>query len=98
MNVGIDFDGTMMRSSRIQEWECDMWGNIIRSFLTGGYAVRVVTMRTADMEPGLVEGFLSNAGVEIPIIYCGQTMKHKACLDAGVHIDIWIDDMPELIR
>lgn len=104
MNIAIDYDGTMKRSSQFDLHECDMWGDIINAFILAGHRPHIVTMRLgSDEDVREIERFLSLAGVAdleiaVPIIFCGEKgLKRAVCKEQGISIDVWIDDMPDMI-
>lgn len=84
-NFGLDYDGTFDRDP----W---LWRQFVAMAQARGHMVFVTTYRDswecADIAANL-------PGVEI--LSSGGKPKRKFCDDAGVTIDVWIDDMPELI-
>lgn len=84
-NFGLDYDDTFDRDP----W---LWRQFVTSAIARGHLVFVTTYRDAFE----CEDIAANLpGVEI--IATGGNPKRKFCEDAGVTIDVWIDDMPELI-
>lgn len=86
MNIGLDFDDTFTEDP-------ELWRQFVASCSARGHLVFVTTARfsnnLADIERALpgIEVIASNGG-----------MKGVAAKAAGVTIDVWIDDMPELVR
>ena len=87
MTIAIDFDQTWTEDPKL-------W----RAFYTfarnvRGHNIIIATGRKAhssDMDRyGLIK--------EIPVVYCGDTPKRRACLAAGYKVDVWIDDTPAMV-
>ena len=85
MNIGLDFDGTA-------DQDPELWRQFIHLCQSRGHRVFVTTARfennIKDIEAAL-------PGVEI--IPSNGKPKKMACDAADLSIDIWIDDMPQII-
>lgn len=83
---GLDYDGTFTADP-------DLWRQFISSATARGHAVVCVTARRTppdfSREPRLPDC--------VPVVCAGQTYKQHAAAKAGYPVNIWIDDMPELI-
>lgn len=86
MNIAIDYDDTYTLSP-------DVWNQIIDILLKQNNNVYCVTKRYKDNAKDIVEAF---ANTNIPIIYAIKS-KLEAVSDAGIKIDVWIDDKPQSI-
>jgi len=86
MNIAIDFDDTYTLNPNV-------WNQIIDILLKQNNNVYCVTKRYKDNAKDIVEAF---ANTNIPIIYAVKS-KLEAVSDAGIKIDVWIDDKPQSI-
>jgi len=78
MKIAIDYDLTYD-----QDPEC--WDKVICILEAAGHKVYMVTGRGESNKPPVTH---------IPVIVCSEQAKVKACIEAGVEIDVWIDDDP----
>lgn len=85
-NFGLDFDGTA-------ESDVELWRIFIDAAIKRGHCVFITTARMADDLEEVEKAF---PGVEI--IPSNGLHKLPACEAVGVNIDVWIDDMPEIIK
>lgn len=85
-NFGLDFDGT-------GESDVVLWRIFIDAAIKRGHQVFITTARRSNDLAEVEEAF---PGVEI--IASNGMHKMPACEAAGVNIDVWIDDMPEIIK
>jgi hypothetical protein len=100
MNIALDYDGTMKRSSQYDITECKMWGDVIAAFKHVGHTVYIVTMRCGSTEDATEIAKFLNLGrcSHVDVIFCGEKgLKRAVCKEQGINIDIWIDDMPDMI-
>lgn len=97
MNVGIDFDGTLKRSSEVCPNEVAMWRKIIGAFRDAGHTCYITTARGGDWQNEDLRGYQDTLDLGLPVIYSDRSPKREACSKAGVQIDVWIDDMPGAI-
>tara|TARA_Y100000033_G_C2737453_1_gene106637 strand:+ start:779 stop:1090 length:312 start_codon:yes stop_codon:yes gene_type:complete len=86
MNIAIDYDDTYTLSP-------DVWNQIIDILLKQNNNVYCVTKRYAENAEDIVKTF---ANKSVPIIYAVKS-KLEAVSEAGIKIDIWIDDKPQSI-
>lgn len=101
MRVGIDYDGTLKCSFAHDAQECAMWASIITAFQSAGHSVVICTNRTgSEADRQDIDRFLHIAGkVGTPVIFAGERgYKSDVCKEDGYPVDLWIDDMPEMIR
>ena len=82
MNIALDYDGTYNRDLKL-------WDEFIFNAVNRGHDIRIVTFRHADFP---IE---DNPG--IPVLYTNGKPKREYCVEVDFFVDIWIDDMPELI-
>lgn len=85
LNIGLDYDDTFTQDP-------GLWRAFVGIAKERGHCVYVTTARhasdIADIEMNL-------PGIEV--IPSGGKCKNPAAQAAGVSIDIWIDDMPQII-
>jgi hydroxymethylpyrimidine pyrophosphatase-like HAD family hydrolase len=88
MRIGIDYDGT---------WTEDpgFWNQVVRIGQNRGHRFVMVTARSRGSDD-MLRGDLP---ADLPIVYtAGRELKQKAALQAGHHVDTWIDGMPGTIQ
>ena len=88
MIVAIDYDNTYTAAP-------ELWNQVIKLFQDANHIVICVTGRTED--PILSEPVLYSVGKLVPVIFAGSLWKREAALKRGYKVDIWIDDMPEMV-
>lgn len=91
--IALDFDRTFTA-------DIDMWRYLIWLFVYRGHKVYLVTGRHDTPEnKALVYETVGEAWVVLlkDCVFCNHQPKRDVCLAAGIVIDIWIDDLPELI-
>lgn len=82
MNIGIDFDDTITRDK-------PLWKSFISAALTRGHKVYIVTWRDEAWGNEVVAEF----GSLVTGVYCtAMKAKEAFMFDAGIIIDVWIDD------
>jgi hypothetical protein len=86
MNIGLDYDGTITADP-------DMWRMLIPIMHISGHNVYIVTMR--EPKDQIDEVFYQL--VNTKVYYTSYRAKRQYMLEKGLHIDIWIDDCPELV-
>lgn len=86
MNIAIDYDDTYTLNP-------NLWNQIIEIFMKQNNNVYCVTKRYEDNAEDIVEAF---ANINVPIIYAIKS-KLEAVSEAGIKIDVWIDDKPQSI-
>ncbi|HET8687811.1 MAG TPA: HAD family hydrolase [Methanosarcina sp.] len=89
LNIGLDFDGTVTADP-------ELWLKIVKLFRDRGHKVYVVTYRYPHPEKNKDMDFLRGHVDNIFFTSYTQKRKHMS-VSEGIYIDIWIDDMPELI-
>lgn len=88
MILAIDYDSTYTLDS-------NFWDHIISLFLERGHTVICVTGRSKD---GVMDQpVLNSIGKLVPVIFAGPDWKRDATLKRGYKVDVWVDDMPEMI-
>jgi hypothetical protein len=82
VNIAIDYDNTFTLDP-------PFWRGFIMRAVMAGHKVLCVTMRHDSMP---VEHEMS-----VPVHYTGHKAKRPFMEAQGIHIDVWIDDMPEFV-
>lgn len=87
MNISLDFDGTYTRDP-------DAWDQFIDLMQSQGHNVYLVTMRYRS-EANVVYERLQK---RVDGIFCtGRRAKRSFMYEAGIDINVWIDDEPSFI-
>ena len=86
MIVAIDYDGTYAAAP-------ELFNEIIKLFQDNGHTVICVTARPEVMG----QSILDSIGKLIPVVFAGSEWKREAAKQRGYKVDVWIDDMPEMI-
>lgn len=86
MIFGLDYDGTFTADP-------DLWRRFIADAQRCGHSVVCVTGRKAlpdySREPRLPDS--------VPVVLAGDQWKRHAAAKAGFAVNVWIDDMPEMV-
>lgn len=90
MIVSIDFDGT---------WTEDpvAWRAFAKMLVRRGHTVIVTTNR--DDIPGFSNEVYETVGTSAvkEVIFAGAKPKRQAARERGYKVDVWVDDMPEMV-
>lgn len=87
MRIALDYDDTYTRDPI-------MWDVFIDYAIERGHDIRIVTFRSESMNNADIEWTI---GDRIPVIYTGGQRKRVCCYAQGFMVQVWIDDMPEII-
>lgn len=92
LNIALDFDGTFDRDPHL-------WGGLIENARYGGHQVFIVTGREGtDEDRETIAEVLGRAGVDkATVLFVNRRSKLDFMREAGIRIDIWIDDDPETL-
>jgi hypothetical protein len=92
MNISIDFDDTYTRDPQL-------WNEFVCSAHAKGHTVYCVTARGMHYSDEVTEVTDSIGKFVSPhnCIFTDGKPKRQFCLDIGIVIHVWIDDMPEAI-
>lgn len=86
MIIAIDYDNTYAADP-------NTFNKIIEVFQVAGHTVICVTGRSDNMG----ESVKNSIGKLIPVVFAGLLYKREAALKHGYKVDVWIDDMPEMV-
>lgn len=84
----IDYDGTISAHP-------ELFKKFIMDIFQSGNLAVIVTMRYDDSSEHIPSHHLPS--MPVPILYTGRRAKQSFCEDAGMKIDIWVDDKPHWI-
>lgn len=82
---GLDYDNTAGD-------DIDLWRLFVSEAQKRGHIVFIVTARFDNNIADIAAAF-----PELDVIATGGKPKREFCMGQGVEIDVWIDDMPEII-
>jgi hypothetical protein len=88
--VNIDYDGTFAESP-------SMWSDVICCLASSGAKVVCISNRVDNEENRMLLRSHLPDSVEV-VICCGALPKANAACDAGLNVDVWIDDNPTRIK
>lgn len=83
MLIGMDYDETWTR-------DVEFWAQVVALGRLRGHRFVCVTSRRDP--PGIDE-----PAIPMPVVCADIEMKRKAATKAGYLVDVWIDDIPEMI-
>jgi hypothetical protein len=86
MIIALDWDQTFTLDK-------EFWLEFVQNCILKGHDVRIVTMRSPEME----DNELKEIRKLIPVIYTSTEQKREYCVSIGWFPQIWIDDSPEFI-
>ena len=84
MNLSLDYDNTYTRDPKF-------WNDFITIAKMNGHNVYCVTMRYLEEGHDVVNDLKDRVD---GIYFTSRMAKEKFMYDAGISIDVWIDDMP----
>lgn len=88
MIISVDYDQTYSSDP-------EAFNLIIKLFQNWGHTVICTTGR-GGLSPSDDE-VRNSIGKLVPVVFAGKEWKRDAALAAGYSVDIWIDDMPEMV-
>lgn len=87
MRIALDYDDTFTRDPTL-------WMGFLTMARARKHDVRIVTFRNAK---GNNDDILNSFKGLVPVLYTGGVRKRQYCYEQGFMVDVWIDDMPEII-
>jgi len=93
MTVSIDFDRTFSADPAL-------WGEFARKAVADGNTVVMVSRRpdTADNRQTVTDTLGEYADAFSQVLLVGERLKDEAAKEAGVEVDVWVDDSPQFVR
>lgn len=88
MIIAIDYDNTYTGDPIT-------FNGIIDLFKAAGHTVVCVTGRDANSV--MAEPVVNSIGKLVPIVFAGKEWKRDAAIKRGYNVNIWIDDIPEMV-
>lgn len=89
MLIAVDFDGVLGARPAL-------WRDVIARMLQDGCRVVVVTLRHPE-RCDVVQAALEHLAERVPVIGTDGAPKLSTTQQAGLAVDVWIDDRPECI-
>ena len=89
MNLSLDFDDTYTRDP-------SFWNEFIRNANDRGHTVYVVTARTPEQGAEVLNSVGKIVGKDL-CFFTSMQGKRKFMQANKIRIDVWIDDMPDMI-
>ena len=89
MIISVDFDDTYTKDPAT-------WNKVIKLFQDAGHTVICVTLRPSIMGQQVLETIGKVIG-EDKCIFAGGVWKSIAAENHGFKVDVWIDDLPNMI-
>lgn len=86
MIIAVDYDSTYSADP-------ETFNKVIEVFKSAGHTVICVTARPETMG----QSVLDSIGKLVPVIFAGTEWKRKAAEKRGYKVNVWIDDMPEMV-
>jgi hypothetical protein len=87
MIIAIDYDNTYSADP-------ETFNKVITIFKEAGHTVICVTGRDGGLMGDPVR---ASIGKLVPIVFAGSAWKEDAAEEKGYIVNVWIDDMPEMI-
>lgn len=88
LTIAVDYDGTYSADP-------DTFNKMIALFLAAGHTVICVTGRSDD---GVMDvPVRASIGKLVPCVFAGKEWKADAAKAAGYNVNIWMDDIPNMI-
>ena len=93
MTLSIDFDRTFAADPAL-------WGEFARKAVADGNTVVMVSRRPDtpenQQEVGETLGDYREAFAQVLLV--GERLKDEAAREAGIEVDVWVDDSPQFVR
>ena len=93
MTLSIDFDRTFAADPQL-------WGEFARKAVADGNAVVMVSRRpdTEEDRQTVTDKLGDYADAFSQVLLVGDRMKDEAAREAGIDVDVWVDDSPQFIK
>jgi HK97 family phage portal protein len=91
MTISIDFDRTFAADPRL-------WGEFARQSAAAGNTVVMVSRRPEDDRDAVTEALGDYREAFAQVLLVGDRLKDEAAREAGIEVDVWVDDSPQFIR
>lgn len=86
MIIAVDYDNTYSADP-------ETFDQVIKVFQAAGHTVICVTARPETMG----QSVLNSIGKLVPVVFAGVDWKREAAERRGYKVNVWIDDMPEMV-
>ena len=93
MTISIDFDRTFAA-------EPSLWGEFARKAVADGNTVVMVSRRpdTPSDRKTVTDTLGNYADAFSQVLLVGDRLKDEAAREAGITVDVWVDDSPQFVR
>ena len=93
MTISVDFDRTFAADP-------DLWGEFARQSADAGNRVVMVSRRpdTPENQAEIDETLGDYREAFDAVLLVGERLKDEAAREAGVEVDVWVDDSPQFVR
>lgn len=86
MIIAVDYDSTYSADP-------ETFDQVIKVFQAAGHTVICVTARPETMG----QSVLNSIGKLVPVVFAGADWKREAAERRGYKVNVWIDDVPEMV-
>jgi hypothetical protein len=93
MTISVDFDRTFSADPRL-------WGEFARQSAAAGNRVVMVSRRpdTPENQAEIAETLGDYREAFDAVLLVGERLKDEAAREAGIAVDVWVDDSPQFVR
>ncbi len=93
LTLSIDFDRTFSADPQL-------WGEFARTAVADGNTVVMVSRRedTPEDRQTVTDTLGDYADAFSQVLLVGDRLKDEAAKEAGIEVDVWVDDSPQFIR
>jgi HK97 family phage portal protein len=93
MTISVDFDRTFAADPQL-------WGEFARQSAAAGNRVVMVSRRrdTPENQDEIAETLGDYREAFDAVLLVGERLKDEAAREAGIEVDVWVDDSPQFVR
>jgi HK97 family phage portal protein len=93
MTISVDFDRTFAADPRL-------WGEFARQSAAAGNRVVMVSRRpdTPENQDEIAQTLGDYREAFDAVLLVGERLKDEAAREAGIEVDVWVDDSPQFVR
>jgi hypothetical protein len=75
-----------------------LWGEFARKAVADGNTVVMISRRPEEDRQTVAETLGDYADAFSAVLLVGDRMKDEAAREAGIEVDVWVDDSPQFVR